>query len=97
FSRDWSSDVCSSDLDLFEAFRQLACDRHLPRAAAYSQKITHRGLHTVRRFKHEHRRRAGTPLLQPLASRPALVGRKPRKDEGGVDRKSTRLNSSHVK
>src|SRR5690606_40755617 len=70
FSRDWSSDVCSSDL------HRPACGQSLPLRADHQPRELQPG-----RCHREHRHR-----------RPGHAAR-----GGEEDRKSTRLNSSHVK
>src|SRR5690606_39888718 len=79
FSRDWSSDVCSSDLDVREWGELL-------------KPVIDQGLLPP----------LGSPLGALLEVHHALDGADDREGSGGHctllrDRKSTRLNSSHVK
>src|SRR3989449_7534197 len=70
-SRDWSSDVCSSDL-------RLTLERRRPE--------THRAVPA---------RRVDQPEIRVELLAGALVGHLERVVEQRLDRKSTRLNSSH--
>src|SRR5690606_40117328 len=79
FSRDWSSDVCSSDLDIEEH----EGDRDPAQAA-----VVHRIVGQIADVPGE---QAGPE--QPQQRRGSDPGQNPRVR----DRKSTRLNSSHVK
>src|SRR5690606_40727839 len=74
FSRDWSSDVCSSDLGRRRRSGESAV------AGAFHVKRSEERFAPTTDF--------GDRVWSILMSRPAA---------GGIDRKSTRLNSSHVK
>src|SRR2546430_3909577 len=79
FDCDWSSDVCSSDLEA-----KLARDAAVERVEELSDGDEHQCGNDAPRCEHDRRRRAHAKR------RPRhLIGREPE------DRKSTRLNSSH--
>src|SRR5690606_40468545 len=92
FSRDWSSDVCSSDLARVDAdrarphLRPVVHREHRLDREALEQAILDHGLGAgkplLARLEDQHRRAV------ELAGFGQVTGR---------DRKSTRLNSSHVK
>src|SRR3546814_1106437 len=101
---DWSSDVCSSDLRLFELTEAVGCKG---RAVDQSDsRLAHVGGVVVRsRFlpfaaPHEsQRKRQGEGVSMHISCTPVMrggegdgpnIGR-----AGGIDRKSKRLNSSH--
>src|SRR5690606_40107733 len=78
FSRDWSSDVCSSDLPRWPHFQ-------LPGRCGPATGLIHLPHYRHRRAAYFHQRTGET------SGRPGFL-KTPRQD-----RKSTRLNSSHVK
>src|SRR5690606_41163649 len=107
FSRDWSSDVCSSDLSGANPERSRHCNRHRQGTAATAllrgkavveippearKPACVRG--NVHAFGSKVRMElcGGRLSLQPAFSTCPCVGR----FFCGRDRKSTRLNSSHV-
>src|SRR5690554_7278864 len=91
--RDWSSDVCSSDLHM----GIITMAHHMGLV------VVAEGIETVEQQQELARR--GADLLQgylfsrplPLAGLAALPERLPAATSSPSDRKSTRLNSSHVR
>src|SRR5690606_41098026 len=85
FSRDWSSDVCSSDL--VPAFDlTFSAPRSVSLAWAFADEDLRRDLETAQA-------RAVRSTLATIEKEAIFA----RRGKDGIDRKSTRLNSSHVK
>src|SRR3546814_4493790 len=85
---DWSSDVCSSDLRIFNEFDLFPGGRQ---GAVHDTSLVDRGVMAEPAGDHQHRN------LNPLRilCRRSLAEMGPRTDELLQDRKCTRLNSSH--
>src|SRR5690606_40549617 len=102
FSRDWSSDVCSSDLPDVRSRMSTSLDSPRDPSGQYVQSLA-RGLSVIRAFDDDH----PEMTLSDIARRTGLTRATSRRflltlsELGYVktdgDRKSTRLNSSHVK
>src|SRR5699024_11739887 len=78
--RDWSSDVCSSDLEAAAHVGVQQIGEEPQRAGAVGEGVEHLEAHAAAVMHHPEQQ--GAPIR--------LV------DRGAGDRKSTRLNSSHV-
>src|SRR5690606_41092405 len=96
FSRDWSSDVCSSDLSMLDRLRESTPEgllemRRVPGLGTSKIHAIHEqlGVETLHDLEQAARdgRLADLPRFGPKTAEKILKG----------DRKSTRLNSSHVK
>src|SRR3546814_3268223 len=90
---DWSSDVCSSDLTeagfSVEDGRALQCLLRLVARARLAVAEVHRG-RLVGRYV-----RPGDPFFASLMASPKVAPAAPEGQSEALDRKSTRLNSSH--
>src|SRR5690606_40436886 len=87
FSRDWSSDVCSSDLGR-PSFRDLAAFTFQPQNVVANPDVLFFKTNT-----YEHREKLRKIFPYVLGAVTAALMAK----QFELDRKSTRLNSSHVK
>src|SRR5690606_40825552 len=97
FSRDWSSDVCSSDLVPEAVALQRASD---PRPVGAVALVHDRRRELVEQLAHGTSWETGSLPGRTATAVPDPPGRPtppPLPVSSGGDRKSTRLNSSHVK
>src|SRR3546814_6742693 len=104
---DWSSDVCSSDLkhkariaELASQARQIIEDKKVPCSGELEYRFTDGAIRTL--LINESLRRqlaSGALVIARLGDHYELLPRaaadKVRERDAGIDRKSTRLNSSH--
>src|SRR5690606_39996934 len=96
FSRDWSSDVCSSDLmklspvrKVVEGKRVIMVDDSIVRGTTCKR--------IVRMLKEAGAKEVHVCISSPPMKNPCFYGIDTSTHEELIDRKSTRLNSSHVK
>src|SRR5690606_40752119 len=93
FSRDWSSDVCSSDLGKIKYMRSLKVNEGMGRGDFTLGDSLSAGTYTIRAYTNWMRNFGEEYFFH----REVELFRSDSEVKARPDRKSTRLNSSHVK